>query len=153
MIVLRVLSVLIGGLLLLLAPQFALDVGADLVGHSVQADMQVMGIALAVIALCASGFLFVGLAGHRMTRTPWKRIVAGVLLLFPAAASVWTLFFSSRQALVWMAGPLLCFTGLIFASFAFPALNKGGRRPMRQREAYYDNPATQLPPGSDNNAP
>lgn len=134
MIILRILSVLVGTLIALLAPQFALDVGADIVGHSVQPDVKVMGVALATVALCASGFLFVGAAGHRLTRSPLKRLITGVLLLFPAAGCGWILFFSSTPPLVWMAGPLLCFTGLVFGTFSFPAANKRSRRPMRSRD-------------------
>jgi hypothetical protein len=134
MIILRILSVLTGTLVALLAPQFALDVGADIVGHSVQPDSKVMGLALLTVALCASGFLFVGAAGHRLTRSPLKRLIAGLLLLFPAAGCAWILFFSSTPPLVWMAGPLLCFTGLVFGTFSFPAVNKRSRRPMRPRD-------------------
>jgi hypothetical protein len=138
MIILRVLSVLIGALIALLAPQFALDVGADIVGHSVQPNVKVMALALSTVALCASGFLFVGFGGHRLTRSPWKRLLTGVLLLFPAAGCAWIFFFSSTPPLVWMAGPLLCFTGLIFGTFSFPAVNKTSRRSSMRPRDYDD---------------
>jgi hypothetical protein len=135
MILLRCISILVGGLLALLAPQFAIDLASDVLGYTPPASLKVMGTALGLIGLCALGFLFIGLAGHRMARTPWKRIVGGILLCFPAAACLWVLFASSFPLLVSAAGPLLCFTAFVFAIFVFPAANTRSRRPMRQRNA------------------
>jgi hypothetical protein len=134
MIFLRVVCTLVGGMLAMLAPQFALDIAADVVGHSVQPSLRIMGLSMAGGALCVSGFLFIGFAGHRMSRTLWKRIVGGVLLLPPALACLWLLFFSSIQLLVTLAGPLLCFAAAMFAIFVFPGAGMRSRRPMRPRD-------------------
>jgi hypothetical protein len=141
MIFLRVVCTLVGGMLAMLAPQFALDIAADLAGHSVQASLRVMLLSMAAVALCVSGFLFVGFAGHRMSRTPWKRIVGGVLLLPAFLACLWALFFSSIQLLVTLAGPLLCFAAAVFAIFVFPGAGLRSRRPMRPRDYEVIDPA------------
>ncbi len=134
MIFLRMLSILVGGLLAMLAPQFALDIASDVVGTSVQPSLRIIGLSMAAVALCMAGFLFVGFAGHRMGRTLWKRIAGGVLLLPPMLASLWALFFSSIQLIVAMAGPLLCYAAVVFAVFVFPGIGMRSRRPMRPRD-------------------
>lgn len=141
MIFLRMLCILVGGLLAMLAPQFALDIASDIVGHSVQPSLRVMGLSMAAVALCVSGFLFAGFAGHRMGRTLWKRIAGGVLLLPPMIACLWALFFSSIQLIVTLAGPLLCFAAAVFAIFVFPGIGMRSRRPMRPRDYEVIDPA------------
>ena len=134
MILWRMISILVGGLLAMLAPQFVLVFAADIVGHSVQPSLKVMSLSLGAVGLCVAGFLFVGFAGHRMARSPWKRIVGGVLLLFPFLAALWVLFFSSVTLMVTMAGPVLCFAAALFAMFAYPGFGMRSRRPMRPRD-------------------
>jgi hypothetical protein len=134
MILLRMLSILVGGLLAMLAPQFVLVFAADILGHSVQPTFKVMLLTLGAVGLCVAGFLFVGFAGHRMARSPWKRIVGGVLLLIPFFTALWVLFFSSITLMVTLAGPVLCFAAALFAMFAFPGIGMHSRRPMRPRD-------------------
>ena len=134
MILLRMISILVGGLLAMLAPQFVLVFAADIVGHSVQPTFKVMSLALGAVGLCVAGFLYIGFAGHRMARSPWKRIVGGTLLLIPFFTSLWALFFSSITLMVTLAGPVLCFAAALFAMFAFPGIGIRSRRPMRPRD-------------------
>jgi uncharacterized membrane protein YeiB len=133
MILLRALSIVIGGMLILLAPSFAVDIVSELKGEHVQPGLRVMAMALGGAALMVTGYFFVGVAGHRMGRRVWMRVLAGMLLVLPFVGGGTALLFSERPVIVWIAGPVVCFTLICFAAFVFPGMQKSSRR-MRPRD-------------------
>ncbi|MES2148236.1 MAG: hypothetical protein V4508_00445 [Pseudomonadota bacterium] len=134
MILLRCAAFVIGALILMFAPPFALSTAAALRGlPSFEGGVEI-SIALGCIVLFASGFLFVGVAGHRLTRSPWKRITAAILLSFPLLSSLWVLLLSEYPILLSIMGPLLAFSCALFAAFVWPARGTSVRRRMRLRE-------------------
>jgi MFS family permease len=133
MILMRALAILMGGLLILLVPQFAVEIISELKGESVQATVSVMAAALAGGAALVTGFFFIGILGHRMGRRRWMRVAAGLMLLFPFFGGSMALLFSDLPVVVWIAGPVVCFTCLVFFAFVFP----GGKRSTRMRPRDY----------------
>ena len=135
MILLRCAAFLVGALILLFAPPYAMTTSAALRGlASIQNKIDITA-ALTCIFLFASGFLFVGIGGHRLARTPWKRITAGVLLAFPLVSSLWVVMLSDYPQLITVMSPMLAFSFALFACFVWPATGRRRRRQMRPREA------------------
>ena len=135
MILLRCAAFLVGALILLFAPPYAMTTSAALRGLTSIESTTDIATALAAIFLFASGFLFVGIGGHRLARTPWKRNTAAVLLSFPLLSSAWVAMFSDFPELITYISPMLAFSFALFAAFVWPARGKRGRRQMRPREA------------------
>ncbi len=79
-------------------------------------------------------YFIVAIQGHRLGRKPWLRILTGLWLALPFLASGAALLFSERPVIIGFAGPLLCFTCILFAAFVFPGMRKSSRRPMRPRD-------------------
>ncbi len=141
MILLRCAAFLVGALILLFAPPYAMTTSAALRGlASIESKVDI-AIALSAIFLFAAGFLFVGIGGHRLARTPWKRITAGALLSFPLVSCLWVVMFSDYPQLITVISPLLAFSFALFACFVWPATGRRRRRQMRPREAYAEQPA------------
>jgi hypothetical protein len=138
MILLRCAAFLVGALILLFAPPYAMSTSAALRGLASIQDTIDISAALACIFLFASGFLFVGIGGHRLARTPWKRITAAVLLSFPLFSSMWVVMFSDYPQLITYISPMLAFSFALFACFVWPATGRRRRRQMRPREAMVD---------------
>jgi O-antigen/teichoic acid export membrane protein len=129
MIFLRCISFLIGALIITGAPFFLLP------DHPQRpADVASVVIACVIIALLASGFFFVGVAGNHMKRSRRARFLAAVLLAFPILGSVALLLLDDHRVEVWMAGPLFCFAAFLFVSFVYPAKRRRTYPPMRPRD-------------------
>jgi hypothetical protein len=134
MILLRCVSFLIGAAILMGAPFFLLpdapqrasDIGNVIAG-------------CVVIALFASGFFLVGIAGNRMKRSLRARVVAAVLLGFPILGSIGVLMLDQTPIEVWMIGPLLFAAILLFIGFVYP-----GRRGPQHRRLRPRDPATTI---------
>jgi hypothetical protein len=135
MILLRCAAFLIGALILLFAPPYAMTTSAALRGLASIQNKVDISVALLCIFLFASGFLFVGIGGHRLARTPWKRVTAAVLLSFPLFSCLWVVMFSDYPQLITVMSPMLAFSFALFACFVWPATGRRRRRQMRPREA------------------
>lgn len=129
MILIRCISFLIGGLIVTGAPFFLLPDApprpSDF-GHAIGACL--------VVALLASGFFLIGVAGNHMKRSRKTRWLAGVLLAFPIVGSLVALASDSQPEEVWMVGPLLCGAIFLFFTFVFPARRRRTHRPLRPRD-------------------
>jgi UDP-N-acetylmuramyl pentapeptide phosphotransferase/UDP-N-acetylglucosamine-1-phosphate transferase len=132
MILLRCISFLIGSLIvtgapfLLLpeAPQRPSEVGAVLA-------------ACALVALMASGFLLIGVAGNHMKRSRRTRALGAILLSMPIIGGIAILLMEDAPPPeMWMIGPLLCFATFLFFGFVYPAKRTRSYRPMRPREQH-----------------
>lgn len=129
MILLRCMSFLIGAVILMGAPFILLpdtpqrpsDVGAVIAG-------------CIVIALLASGFFLVGVAGNRMKRSFRARMLAAVLLGFPILGSIGVLMLDETPVEVWMIGPLLFCAILLFIGFVYPGKRGPKHRRLRPRD-------------------
>jgi hypothetical protein len=125
MILLRCVSFLIGTLILMGAPfillpdapQRASDVGSVIAG-------------CIVIALLASGFFVVGIAGNRMKRSRRARVLLG----FPILGSVGLLMLDETPIEVWMVGPLLVCAIVLFMGFVYPGKRGPKHRRLRPRD-------------------
>lgn len=131
MILLRLLSIVAGGLILVTPPLF-LFVGKA--GPEYFDGKTVLGT-LAGLALVAFTFLFIGFAGDRMRKSAPLRTLGGLLLAVPFVGSVAVLLRSTDVRLLWLSGVLLCVTVVLFVAFVFPATNSRKHRPLRRREA------------------
>ena len=128
MIVLRLIALVAGGLVLILPPLLAEGSRRP----DVPAWIAIGG--LAGLALIAVSFLYVAAFGDRMRRSSQTRMLGGLLLMIPAAASITMLATRTDIPLLWGSGALLSFTVLLFLSFVYPAAPDRRQRPMRQRE-------------------
>jgi peptidoglycan/LPS O-acetylase OafA/YrhL len=129
MILLRCLSILIGGIVLFAAPFLLLPDSPQSAS-----DSRAVLAGCASILLCASGFFFVGIAGHRMKRSRRLRSVAAALLSFPFIAGAWVMLSGEQPELLWAVGPLLFLAAALFIAFVYPAARHRSYRPMRPRE-------------------
>jgi len=128
MIALRLLSLLAGGLVLIVPPILVFgDIGGNVSG----------GIAVgaaACLGLIALAFIYVAVNGRRMRRGGRARTIGGALLAIPALASLAMLAIRTDEGTLWASGVMLVFTMLLFFSFVYPATAGKRQRPMRERE-------------------
>lgn len=129
MIFLRCISFLIGVAIVMGAPFFLLP---ELPTRALNANGAVT--ACIAIALAASGFLMVGVAGNHFKRSLRARIFAGVLLVVPMFGSLFILTQDDLPETVWMLGPLFCSAAIMFMAFVFPGRTQRSRR-LRPRES------------------
>jgi Ca2+/Na+ antiporter len=129
MILLRCVSFLIGTLILMGAPFFLLPDAPQ--RPSAIGDV-IAGCT--VIALLASGFFLVAVAGNRMKRSLRARVLAAVLLGFPILGSISLLMLDQTPVEVWMIGPLLFCAILLFIGFVYPGKRGPKHRRMRPRD-------------------
>lgn len=129
MIGLRLLSLLAGGMVLVVPPMLMPIRGAGMPGGMVAG-------ALLGMALVALSFVYVGAAGKRMRRGGRARVLGGALLALPAAASLVMLATRSDVNQLCASGGLLVFTIVLLINFVFvPTMNRR-QRPMRERERH-----------------
>lgn len=129
MIFLRCLSFLIGSLIIIGAPFFLLPDSAPR-----PSEFGAAIAACAAIALLASGFFLVGIAGNHMKRSPRTRLLGAALLGLPIIGCIGVLLFGQQRDDIWMIGPVLCFAIFLFATFVYPAKRSRTYRPMRPRD-------------------
>lgn len=129
MILLRCISFAIGSLILTGAPFILLP-------DAPQRPIDVAEVlsACALIALMASGFLLVGVAGNHMKRSRRTRILGALLLAIPILGSIGALTLDNLPEDTWMIGPLLCCATFLFISFVYPAKRSPLHRRMRPRD-------------------
>lgn len=129
MIFLRCISFMIGIAIVMGAPFFLLPA---LPTRALNVDGAVM--ACIAIALAASGFLMVGVAGHHFKRSLRARVIAGVLLAIPMIGSVAILMQDHLPESGWLVAPLFCSALMIFMAFVFPGRSRRTRG-LRPRDA------------------
>ena len=129
MIVLRCISFAIGSLILTGAPFLLLPEAPQRPGGV----LEVLA-GCGVIALMAAGFLLVGVAGNHMKRSLRTRLLGGMLLLVPIAASFAILFIDNVPEDAWMIGPLTCSATFLFITFVYPRKRSQMHRRMRPRD-------------------
>jgi hypothetical protein len=129
MIFLRCLSFLIGSLIIIGAPFFLLPDASPR-----PSEFGAAIAACAAIALLASGFFLVGIAGNHMKRSPRTRILGAALLGLPIIGCIAVLLFGQQRDEIWMIGPVLCFAIFLFATFVYPARRSPTHRRMRPRD-------------------
>jgi hypothetical protein len=130
MILLRLLSILAGGLILIVPPLFLFG-GTSGPEYF---DGKTVVAALAGLTLVAFTFFFIGFAGDRMRKSAPLRTLGGLLLAVPFAGSAAMLLRAAQVELLWLSGLLLCVTVVLFVAFVFPASGSRKHRPMRRRE-------------------
>jgi hypothetical protein len=142
MVILRCLAALAGLLILMFAPEFSLEAAALVYGDLGRPSWTVIAVTMAMIGLLSSGFFLVAIAGRRIIRTAWLRMLAAVLLALPMAASILALLFTQGVYIVTLAFPMLGCAVLLFIAFVWPAAGRAARRPMRpNHDSSFDPPA------------
>jgi O-antigen/teichoic acid export membrane protein len=129
MILLRLVSFMIVTLILMGAPFFLLPDAPQ----RPSATWDVIA-GCAIIALLASGFFLVGIAGNRMKRSLRARVLAAVLLGFPILGCIAVLMRDETPVEVWMVGPLLLCAILLFMGFVYPGRRGPKHRRLRPRD-------------------
>jgi Ca2+/Na+ antiporter len=130
MILLRFLSMIVGALVLLVPPYFLFPDGPR---HGAESGWTVLA-GCAGLALVASSFFFIGIAGYHMKRSALLRAVAAVLLTVTFIAMAAVVWRNDVPDMWWMNGLVLCFTAVLFIVFVYPASRQRKHRPMRARE-------------------
>jgi hypothetical protein len=124
--VLRALSSLGAGLVLIASPVVLDPNGRGLPGWIALAG-------LLVVTLSAAGFLYVAAVAPRLHRRPQERRLASLLLLVPAAGAVAMLATRETPLQLTSSGILLAFTLLLLVGVRFPeALGADTRRTRRR---------------------
>ena len=129
MIFLRCISFLIGVAIVMGAPFFLLP---ELPTRALNTNGTLVGCI--GIALAASGYLLVGVAGNHFKRSLRARVLAGVLLVVPMAGSLAILSLDEVPDSVWVVVPVFCSAALLFMTFVFPGRPARARR-LRPRES------------------
>lgn len=130
MIFLR-LACLIAGVLVLVAPP------ALLFPNGVAfPELSRSAVLLATLLMAASSFFFIGMAGHRIKRSPALGRLCALLLLAPFLAGAATLWRSADPMVLWMGGALLCFTLLVLVVLAWLLLKAPSAGRLRAREKH-----------------
>jgi len=127
MIFLRLLSFLIG-----IGIPMALPLVLSDAGTRGMPGWPVLG-GLFGMSLISGSFLYIALLASRMRRSIILRILGGLLLMLPMAASLAVLLTRTQEAMLLGGGGLLAASVLMFISFVFPGI-PDRRRPMRKRD-------------------
>ena len=123
------LACLVAGLLVLVAPPAMLfPKGADL------SELSRSTVMLTAMLLAASSFFFIGMTGHRITRSPALARLCAMLLVLAFLAGLATLWRSAEPLALWMSGALLCFTLMVSLVLAFLLLQDPSPSRVRARE-------------------
>lgn len=129
MILLRCFSFLIGSLIVAGAPFFLLPEAPQR-----PSDFTAVLLGCTVIALSASGFLLVGVAGNHMKRSRRTRILAALLLAFPMLGSIAVLTRDELPDDIWVVAPLFSCALLLFLGFVYPGRKSRKYRSLRPRD-------------------
>ena len=114
---LRLLS-LFAGVLALIHPPWLLRRVAHLLP-----DMLEPFVMLAGMLLAAGGYFVIGLAGHRMRRSPPLRSLAALLMMMPFAASATVVWHGGHPMLLRVCFFLMAFTLVLYLSFIYPLMH------------------------------
>lgn len=129
MIFVRILC-LLAGIMILVAPPVVLYPNGGMTPDAYKAVAM-----LAALVLASSGFFLIGMAGHRMRRSPGLRSLAGLLLAAPLLGSLGMMWRGGAPTMLWMCSLMLSLTVVLYATFVVPVVSAQGHRRMRDREA------------------
>jgi uncharacterized membrane protein YdcZ (DUF606 family) len=87
------------------------------------------------MSLISGSFLYIALLAPRMRRSIALRVLGGILLVLPMAASFALMWARPVEKMLWCGGLLLAASVLMFISFVFPAIPDGRQRPMRKPDS------------------
>jgi hypothetical protein len=121
---------LLAGILILVAPPVMLYPNGAMTPDALKA----VGV-LAALVLASSGFFLIGMAGHRMRRSPALRSLTGLLLTAPLLGSLGMMWRGGAPTMLWMCSLMLSLTVVLYATFVVPVVSAQGHRRMREREA------------------
>lgn len=128
MIFLR-LACLMAGILVLVAPPVVLfPNGASAPEVSRSAAL------LAAMLLAASSFFFIGMAGHRIKRSPALGRTSAMVLLVTFVAGSAILWSSAEPTALWLSGALLSFTLIVSLALVLLMLQEPSAGRVRARE-------------------
>lgn len=128
MMFLRLLCLAAGVLVLVAPPMVLFPIGAA------APDGRFALMFLACMALASTGFLLIGMAGHRMRRSSLLRSLAALLLAPPCLASLAVLWRGGAPALLWMCSLMLVVTLVLYLTLVYPVVRSQGHRPLRRPE-------------------
>lgn len=115
MMILRLLC-LAAGAMVLVAPAVVLPAGAMV------PDVGKAAATLVCLVLCACAFLFTGMAGPLLRRSPSLRSLAALLLAVPLTVSAALLWRGAAPSMLWVAGSVLGFTVTLYLTLVYPVL-------------------------------
>ena len=120
---------LLAGIMILVAPPVMLYPNGNVMPDAFRAAGVLMGLTLA-----SSGFFLIGMAGHRMRRSPQLRSLAGLLLAAPLLGSLAMMWRGGSPMMLWMCSAMLSLTIVLYMTFVMPLVSAQGHRRMRERE-------------------
>ncbi|MFC0251380.1 hypothetical protein [Massilia consociata] len=135
---LRLLSLLAGVMALIHPPLLLRSVA-----HAIP-DIAEPFVMLAGMLLAAGGYFVIGLAGHRMRRSPALRSLASLLMKMPFAASATVVWHGGHPMLLRVCGFLMVLTLVLYMSFVYPLMHTPKRKPQPDGAAAepYSQPAS-----------
>lgn len=128
MIFLR-LACLLAGVLVLVAPPVVLFPN----GASAP-ELSRSAAVLAAMLLAASSFFFIGMAGHRIKRSPALGRVSAFAMLVPFVAGAAALWGSAEPTTLWLSGALVGFTLIVSLALVLLMLQEPSAGRVRARE-------------------
>ncbi|MGI4720605.1 MAG: hypothetical protein ACRYGO_08940 [Janthinobacterium lividum] len=127
------LTSLFAGVLALIHPPLLLRS----IAHAIP-DMAEPFVMLGGMLLAAGGYFVIGLAGHRMRRSPPLRSLAALLMMMPFAASAAVVWHGGSPTLLRICGFLMAFTLVLYMSFIYPLMHT----PKPRHGTGYSQPAS-----------
>jgi hypothetical protein len=122
----RLLSLLVGGLVLVLPPM--------LLPMNSSMSLGTLIAAMFGVILMSGTFFYVGTAGRKMRRGGHARTLGAALLLLPTVAALAIIATRNDEAMLWGSGALLVFTIILLLHFVIMPTLDPHQRPMRERE-------------------
>lgn len=89
---------------------------------------------VAGIVTFAAGYFFFAVAGYRIVRSPWRRSLAVLIVLFQLLSGGAMIWRYPQPAVLGVMLSLLWVSVFMFTSFIWPAKRDPGYRPARWRE-------------------
>jgi hypothetical protein len=130
MLLLQALAFL-AGLAALFATSLTLLPPAELHPFAGDASLLLMG---AGILTFACGYFFFAVAGARILRSAWRRVLAVLVVLCQLVAGGAVIWLYPESAVLGVMLPLMCLSVFMFTSFVWPARRRPGYRPRRWRD-------------------
>ncbi|MCC2958080.1 hypothetical protein LK542_20875 [Massilia sp. IC2-477] len=93
-------------------------------------------VMLGGMLLAAGGYFVIGLAGHRMRRSPPLRSLAPLLMMVPFGASATVVWHGGHPMLLRVCGFLMVFTLVLYMSFIYPLTHTPKPKSSRRAQAY-----------------
>lgn len=128
MIFLRLACLLAGVLVLVTPPVVLFPNGAS------TPELTRSAALLAAMLLAASSFFFIGMAGHRIKRSPALGRMSALVLLVTFVAGSAILWRSAEPTALWLSGALIGFTLIVSLALTLQMLQEPSASRVRARE-------------------